>query len=164
MFKINNVELEFELYDLDVMKKYDDLVNTAAITCNQIFNRNELNSYEKMNAQMKVIRKVFDGLFYDGAGEAICGTTNAMKHLSAYNELQKEAGRLMDEYNKVSLEMQKRNAKNRERLDEALKPDETGSEETMTTVKKDDVVLDEDKGLRISEFVDRAFTHGNTDK
>lgn len=164
MFKINDVELEFNLYELETMKRYDDLINTAAITCNQIFNRNELNSYEKMQAQMKVIRKVFDKLFYAGAGEKICGTTNAMKHLSAYNELQKEAERLMDDYNKVSLEMQQRNAKTKKVLEDVVNSDDTESGKALHVMEKTDVPADKEQPPNLDEFVDRAFSDGNIDK
>lgn len=90
MLKINEVELEFELFDVDTLELYE----TAFAKAGEAIGENQES--EKMSDVLRVscdaVRECFDGIFGEGTGIKVCGEKlNFMKHMDAFEVIVDEA-------------------------------------------------------------------------
>ena len=87
---INGVTLDFNLYDAEVMEKYEKAFNSLGdIIKNE---KNIKTESKRIRSQCEAVRDCFDTLFGPGAGVMVCGEPmDLMRHLEAFNDLVVEA-------------------------------------------------------------------------
>lgn len=99
---INGIELDFDLYDVDnpdMRNRYYEELNKMR---NAKQNAPKGSQLEEDRYCCKVIKKMFDNVFGEGTGEAVCGTKNSLLIcLKAYKELAYEAVRQVNEYKEI---------------------------------------------------------------
>lgn len=104
--KINNVELELDLADVDVYEKYMEEATKMDEVLNKKLSQEEIRAdYKKaanlMREKCDAIKCFFDSMFGEGTGDGVCGeTTNVDKCFDAYNILVKDVRHQGDKMNK----------------------------------------------------------------
>lgn len=104
--KINNVELEFDLADVDVYEKYMEEATRMDEVINKQMTQEEIRAdYKKaanlMREKCGAIKSFFNAMFGEGTGNRVCGeNTNVDKCFDAYNVLVKDVQDQGDKLNK----------------------------------------------------------------
>lgn len=104
--KINNVELEFDLADVDVYEKYMEEATKMDEVLNKKLSQEEIRAdYKKaanlMREKCDAIKNFFNVMFGDGTGNRVCGeNTNVDKCFDAYDILVKDVQNQADKFNK----------------------------------------------------------------
>lgn len=101
--KINGVELNFELYDsnnIKLRKRYfKELGKLRGISKSMPKGADERTQIEYFCGKIK---KMFDKVFYTGAGDEVCGEgNNLLKCMNAYEQLVSDQIRQNNEYNAI---------------------------------------------------------------
>lgn len=100
--KINNVELDFDLYDADnveLRKKYYQELEKMKTVAEDLPKGDEA---EQNHYLCKRIKSIFDEVFGRGTGIKVCGSKdNLLTCMKAYEELVSEQMRQDQEYKKI---------------------------------------------------------------
>lgn len=100
--KINGVELDFHLFDEDkseIRERYFEELNKM-----KTIKKDQPNSTEAEKSKYLCdrIKSMFDNVFGEGTGKAVCGEGNdLLSHLTAYEELVAEQIRQNEAYKRV---------------------------------------------------------------
>lgn len=90
MLKINDVELDFELFDADTLEVYEKAFEKVGEQ-NTRFEGAEKTS-DILRASCVAVKECFDSIFGEGIGVQVCGEKpNFMKHTDAFEALVDEA-------------------------------------------------------------------------
>lgn len=98
---INGICLDFALYDADkdTKKKYFQELEKMKHISEHMPNGNER---DKNNYLCDSIKKMFDGVFGEGAGVEVCGEENdLLLHMDAYEQLVNEQIRQQEQYSGI---------------------------------------------------------------
>lgn len=105
MLEINGVELEFDLFDVEMADAYETAYTEAQKTLANIQKTDKLS--EALRNGCTSVKKVFDTMFGSGTGEEVCGPRDNFKVcLEAFQALTDEVIRQrkeLDEMNKASM-------------------------------------------------------------
>lgn len=86
MVKINNKELDFDVFDLDSSKRFEKGLIEIAEKADRLDSEN-VSFYDGSLALFQVITKFFDSVVYDGASNTIFGKeTNLKTAIKAFRE------------------------------------------------------------------------------
>lgn len=100
--RINNVELDFDLYDADnaeLRERYFKQLDKMKTVAEDIPDETET---EKHRYLCRRVKKIFDEVFGEGAGVKVCGVKdNLLVCMKAFDELVSEQVRQDGEYRKV---------------------------------------------------------------
>lgn len=112
--KINNVELDFDLYDADnveLRKKYYQELEKMKTVAEDLPKGDEA---EQNHYLCKRIKSIFDEVFERGIGIKVCGSKdNLLTCMKAYEELVSEQMRQDQEYKKIMQTLKEKGNKGR---------------------------------------------------
>lgn len=100
--KINGIDLEFELFDVDAedvkQRYFQELEKMKTIKADEP----EGTEREKTVYLCQRVKKLFDNVFGVGTGEKVCGTrNNVLSCIRAYEQLVHEQLRQQNEYKEI---------------------------------------------------------------
>lgn len=107
--KINNIELELDIYDADIMEKVENAITNVVENVNKECKTNS----ESIRLQCSAIMDCFNTIFGEGIDKQIFGgKTNLMKCVEAFeilaNEINNQKAKLAKINNKYNLNKIKR--------------------------------------------------------
>lgn len=96
MLEINGHKLEFDLFELETAKKYEEGMQRVMKTTDEL---SGVTLSETIVPQCDAVRDCFDGIFGKDTGVKVCGGNyNLTKHLDAFEILVDEAIRQRRKY------------------------------------------------------------------
>jgi len=110
MANINGIEVEFDLFDIETLRKYEKAYGRAAKKMQERPESGLLS--DQIVRQCSEVKLCFDTIFGEGAGDRVCGEGyNFLRCLNAFEALTDEAIRqrgILDEWSmKTSKKYQK---------------------------------------------------------
>lgn len=109
--KINEIELQADLYDADTMDRYQAAMHDIAAGAAALEKQKEQPAGERIRQQCGLIAACFDTIYGEGTADKLfAGRTNLKECLHAFLELQKESERQLKEMQALSKELGRKGA------------------------------------------------------
>lgn len=90
MLVMNEKEFEFDLFDMETARKYEDAFEKVVKTLNEIGEEEKFST--SIKKQCEAVRTCIDDVFGEGTGIQVCGEKyNLNTHLDAFEALVDEA-------------------------------------------------------------------------